>query len=95
VRSGAALLHSLFRAVSRDLKRNQAVLPKIAMWLIAMRCIDLYWLTRPEFTSMRCLRCWIWLHWRPGRLGYGFRLPVEAAAVAVGRTETRRGYRES
>jgi len=31
-------------------KRNQAVLPKIAMWLIAMRFLDLFWLTRPEFT---------------------------------------------
>jgi len=40
-----------FALLSRDLKRNQAVLPKIAMWLIAMRCLDLYWLTRPEFTS--------------------------------------------
>jgi len=27
------------------------VLPKIAMWLIFMRLVDLYWMTRPEFTS--------------------------------------------
>jgi hypothetical protein len=40
-----------FALLSRDVKRNQAILPKIAMWLIAMRCLDLYWLTRPEFTS--------------------------------------------
>ena len=40
-----------FALLSRDLKRNQALLPKLAMWLIAMRCLDLYWLTRPEFTS--------------------------------------------
>jgi len=40
-----------FALLSRDVKRNQSLLPKIAMWLIAMRCLDLYWLTRPEFTS--------------------------------------------
>jgi hypothetical protein len=40
-----------FALLSRDVKRNQAVLPKIAMWLIAMRCLDIFWLTRPEFTS--------------------------------------------
>jgi hypothetical protein len=40
------------------LKRNQALLPKIAMWLIAMRCLDIYWLTRPEFTSSALPRLW-------------------------------------
>lgn len=48
------VLHFLipfFALLSRDLKRNQAALPKIAMWLIAMRCLDVYWWTRPEFTS--------------------------------------------
>jgi hypothetical protein len=40
-----------FALLSRDLKRNQAILPRIAMWLIAMRCLDVYWWTRPEFTS--------------------------------------------
>ncbi len=39
-----------FALLSRDVKRNQAVLPKIAMWLIAMRILDIFWLTRPEFT---------------------------------------------
>ena len=39
-----------FALLSRDVKRNQAVLPKIAMWLIAMRFLDIFWLTRPEFT---------------------------------------------
>jgi hypothetical protein len=39
-----------FALLSRDVKRNQFVLPKIAMWLIAMRFLDLFWLTRPEFT---------------------------------------------
>jgi len=47
-----------FALLSRDLKRNQALLPKIAMWLIAMRCLDLYWLTRPEFTSHALPTLW-------------------------------------
>jgi hypothetical protein len=40
-----------FLLLSRDLKRNARALPKIALWLIFMRLVDLYWLTRPEFTS--------------------------------------------
>jgi hypothetical protein len=47
-----------FALLSRDLKRNQALLPKIAIWLIAMRCVDLYWLTRPEFTSHALPTLW-------------------------------------
>ena len=47
-----------FALLSRDLKRNQALLPKIAMWLIVMRCVDLYWLTRPEFTSSALPSLW-------------------------------------
>jgi hypothetical protein len=39
-----------FALLSRDVKRNQSVLPTIAMWLIAMRFLDIFWLTRPEFT---------------------------------------------
>jgi len=35
----------------KDVKRNAKVLPKIAMWLIFMRLVDLFWMTRPEFTS--------------------------------------------
>jgi hypothetical protein len=40
-----------FLLLSRDLKRNARALPKISLWLIFMRLVDLYWLTRPEFTS--------------------------------------------
>ncbi len=47
-----------FALLSRDLKRNQTLLPKIAMWLIAMRCLDLFWLTRPEFTSNALPTLW-------------------------------------
>jgi hypothetical protein len=40
-----------FLLLSRDLKRNPKTLPKIALWLIFMRLVDLYWMTRPEFSS--------------------------------------------
>jgi len=40
-----------FLLLSRDLKRNANLLPKVAIWLILMRLVDLFWLTRPEFTS--------------------------------------------
>jgi hypothetical protein len=38
-----------FLLLSRDLKRNQRLLPKVAMWMILMRLVDLYWYTQPEF----------------------------------------------
>lgn len=40
-----------FLLLSQDVKRNAKVLPKIAVWLIFMRLVDLFWMTRPEFTS--------------------------------------------
>jgi len=40
-----------FSLLSRDLKRSASLLPKVAMWLIFMRLVDLFWLTRPEFTT--------------------------------------------
>jgi hypothetical protein len=40
-----------FLLLSRDLKRSAQMLPKVAVWLIFMRLVDLFWLTRPEFTS--------------------------------------------
>jgi hypothetical protein len=39
-----------FLLLSRDLKRNLRVLPRVALWLIFMRFVDLFWMTRPEFT---------------------------------------------
>ena len=44
--------------LSQDLKRNRRVLPRIAMWLILMRLVDLFWMTRPEFTS-RAVPSWL------------------------------------
>ena len=40
-----------FLLLSRDLKRNAKLLPKVALWLIFMRLVDLFWMTRPEFTA--------------------------------------------
>lgn len=40
-----------FFLLPRDVKRSTNLLPKIAVWLIFMRLVDLFWLTRPEFTS--------------------------------------------
>jgi hypothetical protein len=47
-----------FLLLSEDVKRNAKVLPKIAVWLILMRLVDLYWMTRPEFTS-RAMPTWL------------------------------------
>ena len=47
-----------FLLLSQDVKRNARVLPKIALWLIFMRLVDLFWMTRPEFTS-RALPSWL------------------------------------
>ena len=38
-----------FLLLSSDLKRNERLLPKVALWMIIMRLVDLYWLTQPEF----------------------------------------------
>ena len=47
-----------FLLLSQDLKRNPKVLPKIALWLILMRLVDLFWMTRPEFTA-RAVPSWL------------------------------------
>jgi hypothetical protein len=37
--------------LSEDVKRNPRVISTIAIWMIFMRLVDLYWMTRPEFTG--------------------------------------------
>jgi hypothetical protein len=44
--------------LSRDVKRTASVVSKIAVWMIFMRLVDLYWMTRPEFTS-RAVPTWL------------------------------------
>ena len=47
-----------FLLLSQEVKRNTKVLPRIAIWLIFMRLVDLFWMTRPEFTS-RAMPTWL------------------------------------
>ncbi|HXJ11119.1 MAG TPA: hypothetical protein VNH19_02525 [Candidatus Limnocylindrales bacterium] len=44
--------------LSRDVKRTAGIVSKIAIWMIFMRLVDLYWMTRPEFTS-RAVPTWL------------------------------------
>ncbi len=37
--------------LSRDVKRSAGLISKVAIWMILMRLVDLFWMTRPEFSS--------------------------------------------
>jgi hypothetical protein len=39
-----------FVLLPQDVKRSTRWMPKIAIWMIFMRLVDLFWLTRPEFS---------------------------------------------
>jgi hypothetical protein len=47
-----------FLLLSRDLKRNPKLLPGVAVWLIFMRLVDLFWYSRPEFTPRALPTIW-------------------------------------
>jgi len=47
-----------FLLLSQSLKRSNKLLPRVALWLIFMRLVDLFWMTRPEFTS-RAVPSWL------------------------------------
>lgn len=47
-----------FLLLSRDLKRKPQALFKIALWLIVVRFLDLFWVTRPDFTSNALPNLW-------------------------------------
>lgn len=47
-----------FLLLSRGLKRNPNLLPCVAIWLILMRLVDLFWMTRPEFTRTALPTIW-------------------------------------
>lgn len=47
-----------FILLSRDVKRRANSLPLVAIYMIVMRLVDLFWLTRPEFTP-RAIPSWI------------------------------------
>jgi hypothetical protein len=44
--------------LSRDLKRTAGLISKVAVWMIFMRLVDLYWMTKPEFTA-RAMPNWL------------------------------------
>jgi len=49
-----------FILLSRDVKRSPGLISKIAIWMIFMRLVDLYWMTRPEFTGLtRATPTWL------------------------------------
>lgn len=37
--------------LSQEVKRNPRLISKVALWMLVFRLVDLYWMTRPEFTS--------------------------------------------
>ena len=58
---GVLLLHFFLPflvLLSHDVKRNKRLIPLVAAWMIAMRVLDLYWLTRPEFTRVALPNLW-------------------------------------
>jgi hypothetical protein len=75
-----------FLLLSRDLKRNPKLLPGVAIWLILMRLIDLFWYTRPEFTPRALPTIWdlaaalgvggLWFFFFAGNLKQAPVLPV-------------------
>lgn len=51
---GVLALHFLLPfliLLSHDVKRNRRLIPIVASWMIAMRILDIFWLTQPEFLS--------------------------------------------
>jgi hypothetical protein len=44
--------------LSRDLKRTAGLVSKVAVWMLFMRLVDLYWMTKPEFTA-RAMPNWL------------------------------------
>jgi hypothetical protein len=75
-----------FLLLSRDLKRNPKVLPAVAIWLILMRLVDLFWMIRPEFTPRALPNIWdlaaalalggLWFFFFAGNLKQAPVLPV-------------------
>jgi hypothetical protein len=58
---GVLLLHFFIPfliLLSHDLKRNRRLIPIVACWMIAMRVLDIFWLTRPEFTTHALPNLW-------------------------------------
>jgi hypothetical protein len=48
-----------FLLLSSDLKRSPNLLPKVAFLLIFMRFVDLFWMTRPDFSPTNAIPSWV------------------------------------
>jgi hypothetical protein len=48
-----------FVLLPQDVKRSTRWMPKIALWMIFMRLVDLFWLTRPEFAEHGVKFTWL------------------------------------
>jgi hypothetical protein len=44
--------------LSQEVKRTPSLIAKVAIWMLVFRLVDLYWMTRPEFTS-RAVPGWL------------------------------------
>jgi hypothetical protein len=44
--------------LSKDIKKTAGAVSKVAVWMIFMRLVDLYWMTKPEFTE-RAVPTWL------------------------------------
>jgi hypothetical protein len=52
--------------LSRARKRRPATLGAVALWILAVRVVDLFWIVRPEFPHTG-----LWLHWMDVTLPIG------------------------
>jgi hypothetical protein len=48
-----------FVLLPQDVKRSTRWMPRIAMWMIFMRLVDLFWYTRPEFSPQGVHFSWL------------------------------------
>lgn len=88
-----------FLLLSRDLKRNYRLITIVAVWLIFMRVVDLFWMTRAEFTTVAWPSVWdfatvlglggVWLAFFSNRLRQRPLLPLgePKLAEAIGNNE--------
>jgi hypothetical protein len=44
--------------LSEEVKKNARLISKLGVWMIFMRLVDLFWMTRPEFTA-RAMPTWL------------------------------------
>ena len=45
--------------LSQRVKRDPGLISKVALWMLVFRLVDLYWMTRPEFTPTSAVPSWL------------------------------------